>query len=273
MRSQYRDNFQGSLFIEDSTNISALFSGTVYDKGSWVLHMLRGVLGDSVFFDCLRAYVSSPIVRYGNAVTEDFQYICEQTAGYDLSWFFDQWIYRAGRPSYAWSWHTTGAGPFKTELSILQNTPEPYKMPIQIRLAGTELNRTYTVWDSLHLQSFTFTTDHPPTNLTFDPENWILKHTEEFNAEEIVVSNNYPNPFNSNTQIDLYLPVPGQFDFAIFNTLGQLIYRSGKQLPSGYHPVIWDGKNSNGHPVSSGIYFARVQVSNQVITRKLALIR
>jgi aminopeptidase N len=45
------------LFVTDSLNGNALFSRTVYDKGGWVLHMLRGVLGDSLFFESLKSYV------------------------------------------------------------------------------------------------------------------------------------------------------------------------------------------------------------------------
>jgi len=273
MQLQYRENFTGSLFIADSTNASALFSRTVYNKGSWVLHMLRGVLGDPVFFKCIRAYSENPDLRYGNAVTEDFQYICEQNADSDLTWFFDQWVYREGRPSYSWSWEVDGEGPFETHLSILQNTPIPYKMPVQIRLTGVNLDKTFTVWDSLHLQSFTFLTDERPTALNFDPDNWILKHTRDVSEDQIIVSHNYPNPFNQNTQIDVYLPAGSRMNLAIYNTLGELIYRSEKQLASGYHPLVWDGRNINGSPVSSAVYFARIGISDKVFVRKLVLLR
>ncbi len=273
MQLQYRDHFAGSLFVVDSTDASALFSRTVYNKGSWVLHMLRGVLGDPVFFECIRAYSENPDLRYGNADTEDFQYICERNAGYDLAWFFDQWVYREGRPNYSWSWNVDGEGPYETHVSILQNTPIPFKMPVQIKLTGVNLDKTFTVWDSLHLQSFTFLTDEQPTALIFDPDNWILKHTRNLPEDQIIVSQNYPNPFNQNTQIDLYLPFGAQMNLAIYNVLGELIYRSKAQLAPGYHPAMWDGTNINGSPVSSAIYFARISVSDKVFVRKLVLLR
>ena len=273
MRMQYRSYFPGSLFIDDTTNISALFSSTVYDKGSWVLHMLRGVLGDQVFFDCLRTYAESPDLSYGNATTEDFQAICEQLSGTDLTWFFDQWVYREGRPSYSWSWYTTGEGPYLTKLSILQNTNTPYTMPIQVNLQSPELNKTFTVWNSQRLQNYTFDTDIEPTALYFDPDNWILKYTEVISVDQIIATQNYPNPFNAETQIDLYLPQSSDLDYTIFNTLGQLVYRSQIELGSGYHAIKWDGTNLKMAPVASGIYFARLRVSDQIFTRKLVLIR
>jgi aminopeptidase N len=273
MQSQYRPNFRGSLFVTDSTNSSALFSGTVYDKGSWVLHMLRGVLGDSVFFDCLRTYAADPDLRYGNAVTEDFQAVCETISGKDLAWFFEQWVYREGRPDYSWSWNVSGEGPYYTELAIKQNTTDPYRMPVQIRLQGPGLDTLYTVWNSLRLQSYTFATSAKPTALLFDPENWILKHTETIDIKEVFVSYNYPNPFNQATEIDVYLPAGSDMDFAVFNLLGQVVYQTAGHLEAGYHPIRWNGQDQNTQPVASGLYLARVKVLGKVINRKMMLIR
>ncbi len=273
MRSQYRSYFPGSLFITDTTNTSALFSGTVYDKGSWVLHMLRGVLGDTVFFDCLRDYATNADLIYGNATTEDFQAVCERISGRDLAWFFDQWVYREGRPDYSWNWHVYGSGPYSTELNILQNTSVPFIMPIEIRLQGPAMDVGFRVWNDQHLQKYTFKTKTKPTDLIFDPGNWILKYTSEILQDQVLASQNYPNPFNTRTQIDLYLPDPSEFNFIIFNTLGQQVYRSSGFLPAGYHPITWEGGNSNGDQVSSGMYFARLQVSGRTFDRKLLLLR
>jgi aminopeptidase N len=113
--------FQGSLWVEDSLNVGALFSGTVYDKGSWTLHMLRGVLGDAVFFDALHTYATDPDFYYGNARTEDFQAVCEAVSGTNLDWFFQEWVYRAGRPNYIYSWEASGGG--ASYRHTLQNAP------------------------------------------------------------------------------------------------------------------------------------------------------
>ena len=57
----------GTLFVTDSLNDGALFSRTVYDKGAWVLHMLRGVLGDSLFFQKLKKLCLGP--RYSLSIS------------------------------------------------------------------------------------------------------------------------------------------------------------------------------------------------------------
>ncbi|GEM_PF-244965 len=179
MASQDPGYFSGTVFVQDTTNMNELFSNTVYDKGSWVLHMLRGVLGDSLFFASLKSYASDPNFAYGNAVTEDFRDVCERVSGMDLDWFFNQWVYNGGRPFYLYSWTTTSSPPYQTFLNIQQQNNFPFKMPLQIRLTGLGLDTTFTVWDSLFTQQFAFITDTPPTDLQVDPDDWVLKHLTE----------------------------------------------------------------------------------------------
>lgn len=176
MLSQDPGFFQGSLWIEDSLNVGALFSNTVYDKGSWVLHMLRGVMGDTLFFTALKNYATDPNFYYGNAVTEDFQAVCEAVYGQSLEWYFEEWVYREGRPNYVYTWQTAPVpGGYQTTLTLMQSNAIPYKMPLQLRLSAGLQSADFTVWDSLNYQEFQFTTAFEPTELTVDPDNWVLK--------------------------------------------------------------------------------------------------
>lgn len=179
-RIDYGESMDNMIFIEDSTNAGAFFTTTVYDKGAWVLHMLRGLLGDEVFFNCMYQYATHPDLMYSNAKTEDFQQVCEEVSGMDLEWFFQQWIYRAGRPNYYYDWEVeNNGGSYTTTLSIFQNNPEPFKMPINIRLSNlTEVNYSL-IWDSLGFQQFQFSTDFMPNQLMIDPGNWVLKYVNE----------------------------------------------------------------------------------------------
>ncbi len=70
-----------------------------YPKGSYVIDMLRYVVGDSVYKRCITNYLKKH--AYANVNTNDFQFAFMETAGVNLDWFFDQWVYRAGFPEYA----------------------------------------------------------------------------------------------------------------------------------------------------------------------------
>lgn len=86
MLSKYNDSFYGKLYAPDD-----LFSTTVYDKGAWVLHMLRFELGDSTFYEILRTYFNK--FKYSSASTYDFKEVCESVSHKDLTKFFEQWVF------------------------------------------------------------------------------------------------------------------------------------------------------------------------------------
>jgi aminopeptidase N len=79
-----------------ATRVLALLDVNSYQKGAFVLHMLRNELGDSVFFHGLRDYYSAH--KHGTALTDDLQHALERASGKDLRSFFDQWLRRPGYP-------------------------------------------------------------------------------------------------------------------------------------------------------------------------------
>jgi len=168
--------FEGSVYVEDSTNEWALFSRTVYDKGAWVLHMLRHVMGDSAFFQALRKYAADTNLAYGNATTEDFRVICESVYGNDLSWFFSEWVYGTGRPKYYYDWsYSYEAGTYTVNLRITQMQTNIFKMPLDITIYAGATDTTFVVWDSLISQDFTFYLSEAPESIKIDKDNWVLK--------------------------------------------------------------------------------------------------
>lgn len=90
MLSKFNENFSGTLY-DPGENIYNLFSSTIYNKGAWVLHMLRSEVGDSIFFKILRRYYND--FKYKSAGTSDFVTVCEAVYGKELDRFFDQWVY------------------------------------------------------------------------------------------------------------------------------------------------------------------------------------
>jgi aminopeptidase N len=276
-----RNPLNGTLFVSDSLNDRALFSRTVYDKGGWVLHMLRGVLGDSLFFQSLKSYVSDPDIAYNTAVTENFQHVCEEVSGIKLDRFFDQWVYGNGRPDYRAKWSVSAESPWETILEITQNNTNLFKMPLKVILSGPSFEKTYTVWDSLSTQRFSFITDEKPDKLKIDPDNWVLKDLSLSYVEgsldepptEFDVTQNYPNPFNPETSIEILLPEDATVKLEIFNVLGEKVYEESSSQSAGYKTLIWRGTNNLGEMVTSGMYIYRVQVGSSSITKKMILLR
>ena len=86
----------------NETTLTALLNRNSYEKGGFVLHMLRTQLGDSVFFRGVRAYYEQH--KHGNALTVDLQAALEKSSGRKLGAFFDQWLRRPGYPEVEVSW-------------------------------------------------------------------------------------------------------------------------------------------------------------------------
>ncbi|HVO11817.1 MAG TPA: M1 family aminopeptidase [Vicinamibacteria bacterium] len=110
-----------------------VFRAVVYDKGAWVLHMLRGIVGDDAFFRGARAFLESH--RYAKAGSADMRQALETASGRDLQPYFARWVYDTGLPVLAWSERTeaAGSGRFRTTVQVRpENLPGP--VPLQITL-------------------------------------------------------------------------------------------------------------------------------------------
>jgi hypothetical protein len=183
--SEYQMDYQlylgpGTIYVEDPENQNIFDLGLSYYKGSWVLHMLRHITGDSLFLNILRNYYASP-AQYGSATTEDFQAICENVSGMNLEKFFHQWIYEEFYPNYtfSWSWVQNGSN-YDIQLEIEQlQTNHIFWMPIDVTVTTMDAETTFVVWDSLQTQSFQLSVNSEPLVLELDKYNWILKIIEE----------------------------------------------------------------------------------------------
>ncbi len=191
----------GTVYLEDPMTEPIFHGGLTYNKAAWVMHMLRYVVGNDVFFEILKTYGSSPEHRYGTATTDEFQAICEQVSGLDLEQFFQQWIYEEYYPHYAYGWNLKPVeSSYQINLGIeqIQKNTVLFRMPVDVRITTSSYDTVFVVWDSLQSQTFEFFVDEEPVNVEIDPNNWILKKSEEKmlapHAQNISINNTYQAP-------------------------------------------------------------------------------
>jgi hypothetical protein len=153
-----------------------LFGDTVYDKGAWILHMLRHVVGDSAFFTGFRNYYVA--FKGSVATTGGFRATIEAASGKVLAPFFDSWVYGIGEPAYRFGWlaAATPSG-YVTHVRIEQaQGGTPFTMPIDVRVTWPGGTQTFVVQDNAMGQDFALpAVPAPPTLVTFDPDVWILR--------------------------------------------------------------------------------------------------
>lgn len=182
MKKQDYGYFQGTVYDPEGF----IFSPTIYKKGAWCLHMLRGVTGDSVFFDIIRTYFEK--YKYKNANTQDFKNVCEQVSGTDLTYFFNQWIFTgSGRPEYKYSWkyddfmdqENSGVYTVRISLRQTQDGDEFYKMPVNVLVRTDKGDENFTFINNMKIQQFEQPVSGRPFEVIIDNENWILKKIEK----------------------------------------------------------------------------------------------
>jgi len=273
----------GTLYVQDTSTVAGLFNfNRVYAKGSWTLHMLRHVLGDSVFFRALRAYVADPRFRFRSATTEGFRSVCEAVAGRDLGFFFNEWVYGEGYPRYTYSWKPSpGSGGFGVLVSLAQSGKSPatpvFSMPVDIRITGTTRDTTVPVFFSTASATFAVQLPFAPASVDIDPDRWILRDVTAASAvlpADYILEQNYPNPFNPGTNIDFALPHRSDVTLAVYDVLGRrvAVVLQGR-VEAGRHSIRWEGTDASGRPVSSGTYFCRLTAGDFTQTRRMVLQR
>ncbi|MDH3269774.1 MAG: M1 family metallopeptidase [Gemmatimonadota bacterium] len=167
------------IYDPAESDLFALLNDNNYPKGGWVLHMLRGVIGDEAFFEGVRRYYRSYL--HATAYTEDFQRVMEEAAGRELDWFFAQWIYRPGLPTFdvEWSWvpASSGGGAIDVTVRQVQASEWPtFQMPMEI-LVVTNSGQIVRDVDVL-TRTTAFRIDglsERPTQVVLDPDGWVLK--------------------------------------------------------------------------------------------------
>jgi aminopeptidase N len=160
------------------TDLFALLNSNNYPKGGWVLHMLRGLIGDEGFFRGVRDYYRAN--RHTAVLTSDFQKAMETAAGRDLGWFFGQWLYRPGYPvfdvSEAWAPADQG-GEMAVTVRQVQKAEWPrFRVPLQMCWGDGPARdcRPATAGSATDTFRFRFAA-RPASPVTIDPDGWVLK--------------------------------------------------------------------------------------------------
>lgn len=140
-----------------------------YEKGAWVLHMLRREIGDEAFFDGIRAYYGA--LRDGTAWSADFERVMEEASGQDLGWFFAQWLARPGHPVLTVS---TELHAGTTRIVVRQVQPgDPWRIAVDLDVARGGGRRRERI-EMRGREAMIEVEAAEPIEITVDPDVWLL---------------------------------------------------------------------------------------------------
>lgn len=161
--------------VVDTTIVdpNGVLSTNSYQKGAWVLHMLRAEVGDEAFWEGLRAYYRE--YRDANTMSDDFRRVMERISRRDLGRFFRQWLREPGVPVLdgAWTWNV---GTRRLQLNVVQKQARPYDLRLEVAIhpRGGGPPRIETVRLDEATERFTIPLPSAPERVEIDPNARLL---------------------------------------------------------------------------------------------------
>jgi aminopeptidase N len=161
------------ILHEDLTDTTQVVTRQIYEKGAWVLHMLRSLIGDAAFWTGLREYYAAHL--HGSAVTADVQRAMERAGGRDLGWFFDQWLTRGDLPALEGTWDYDAArGGIVLKLRQRQTGP-PFRLAVDVAVHAPGASPVVSrVEITERAQQVVIPSTAAPSAVTIDPEVRLL---------------------------------------------------------------------------------------------------
>ncbi|NOZ61930.1 MAG: hypothetical protein GXO74_09645 [Calditrichaeota bacterium] len=157
-----------------------MFDRHAYQKGACVLHMLRYVLGDELFWKGINYYGRTNALKLVEA--SDLKKAFEEATGKNLYWFFDEWVYSAGYPKYhvekTWVDSLQSVALHVTQQQVGEKLTTVFRMPVKIEMFAGEKHRVATVDISTADTTIYLKCASNPDLVLFDPGNHILKGIE-----------------------------------------------------------------------------------------------
>ncbi len=257
----------GSVRVDDPTNVNRIFSSRLsYNKGAYVLHMLRWKLGDNLFFAGIRAYLNER--KYGYAKTSDLKSHLENVSGISLGEYFRDWFEGQGYPTYEVKWDQE---PNRLLVQLGQTSSHSsvsfFEMPVPLRLQGEGEEVVVRLDNTTRGQIFQLNPGFKVESIEFDPELWLAAKSSVIKQDIISSSDDlsgtdqisiFPNP--SNDIIYIESADSGIKTYTISDT-------NGRKVKSGH---LNAGKNDiDIRLLAAGKYFIMLSGGKQVVTKEI----
>jgi len=175
----YAKNPGYTIVHDNLKDMKDVTSSQTYQKGSWILHMLRGVMGTENFWKGIRSYYKQ--YRDSNATTADFRRHMEEASGMDLSFFFEQWLYKPGTLKLKGDWsYDSSSKSVRIRLDQVQNDGSVFRMPVEA--AVWYPGSSEPVIEKLDVaklsNEFELAVKDKPEKIVLDPGHWVLMDAE-----------------------------------------------------------------------------------------------
>lgn len=264
----------GSVWIEDTTNVSRMFSSSLtYNKGAYLLHMLRFKMGDENFFNALKSYLQDNNLKYGFARTENLKFHLKQHGEEGIDEFFNDWYYKKGFPNYEVEWFQNR----DQKLYVVVKQSQSYvwegtffDMDLPIKIIGNGIDTTVVMKNNKPVQELIIPVDKKVMAVSFDPELWILAGEKSVkqveHKPELIGYQLAPNPTTNQLRVFASAPNLPHVNLAIIDIQGRQVWQ-GKATQG----LSSDGFLINTSALKAGTYF--LKISDYFQTQQLKFVK
>ncbi len=262
----------GSVWVDDTTNVGRIFSGRLsYNKGSYLLYMLRWKLGDAAFFTALRNYQKDPKFAYGFALTDDLKLHLEQASGQNLTEFFKDWFKGQGYPTYNVQWTQVGANYVRIKMNQTAShaSVDFFELPVALKFKNATQEKTIVVDNKTNGELFFKNIGFIADTVLIDPGYWLVtkNNTTAKVPDNSVGQNNvqvFPNPITDRFTIYMRNMAATTANINLYNAGGQRVYTKLINLVNGSEYVEIPSAN-----LPPGAYYLRITAGDFKFVKKL----
>jgi aminopeptidase N len=256
-----------------------VFPGRViYDKGAWILHMLRGRLGDAPFFALVEEWGSGG-GRPGETVsTAEFIALASTYAGEDLTSFFTPYLETTALPrvNAEFTIEDGNAGPgTRLRVSLSQHQTPLFDNVYPIAVTTTAGTETVTLRLDATLATSTFEFAAAVTGAVLDPDGWLLWTPLGVEVYGEGLQSAYPNPSAGDWVVFRYwLDAARSGTLTIYDVRGATVAtRAVPEASAGLNEIGWDVRADDGARLPSGVYWAALELAGRRTVQKLVVVR
>jgi aminopeptidase N len=270
-------------WAEQTPDINTLFNTAItYDKAACVLHQIRYMLGDSLFFQTLQAYCADTNLKFKSAITADFNAKVNEVSGSNYDWYFQDWLDQPNSPIYQNKYNIVDQGNGTWDVNFqanqVQTNPAYFRMLLNVKVIFADLtSTTITFMNNQNHEIFTWNFDKLPVSVVFDPNNEIVlkQGTTTVGIPELPAQNgfflfqNIPNPVKNATKIVYELKNDCHVHMDIIDI-------SGKTIASPLDEIALQGKHTIDVDCSSfapGIYYYTMNAGDFRQTKEMIIIK
>ena len=183
VESFHSKNPDYTIVHDNLKNMNEVTSSQTYQKGSWFLHMLRGVLGDTLFWKGIKNYYLQ--FKDLNATTDDFKRVMEEVSGLDLTPFFIQWLYKPGSLKLDGEWvYDIRKKEIILSINQIQKGEVIIEMPIEIGIHSKGSKEIQKIQLKGKTSTYKIKVDQKPDEIVLDPNFWVLMNSNFKVAEK-----------------------------------------------------------------------------------------